>query len=252
VTTTATTAITVRAATSEADARAIPPIAAPAELRLDALRRKLGAWMRAEDMFLSRAKVPIEPASEPDWTVPDVWDAATSSVVLIQRAVAAAPVRITVVSAEDATDLTTAASPVDVRQVKLDGLRTMLGVWLLERDRFLDKEKAAIERAQEAQWPVADVITGTTALIRRDAPTMRIRLKRGEAPEVDSAVRFAAATRLAEVRRGLVAHGEMEADDAFLQADGRDQVPIGDEATLPLRAVLKGGTLQLTSRSGWG
>ncbi|HJS98958.1 MAG TPA: hypothetical protein VJ756_07700 [Terriglobales bacterium] len=207
--------------------------------------------MKPEDEFLNGLKVPIERDSEPEWSVADVWADATPGIVLIRRSVASTRTSIAVKSATDASDLYAVPPIGDPKKLTLDGLRKMVGEWLLEGDRFLTKEKAPVALEQEGKWSVADVATDNAVLIRRDAQTVEIKLKRGDA-EIGSALRLAPGAKLADVRRRLEAGGDMAADDAFVDADGREQIPIGEEATRSLQSALKDRTLRIISRADWG
>jgi hypothetical protein len=246
------TAITLRSSTDEKDARAIPPVESPENLKLNLLRQNLGTWMGAEDQFLSKQKVPIDKDSEPKWSVKDAWDSDTTAVLLVRRVVKPGLTDITIKSAVDESDLFALPPGHDPKGLTLDGLRRMIGEWLLERDQFLTRAKAPITREQEGNWLAADVATGNTVLIRREVQTVAIRLKRAEGAETESGIHFAANTKLAEVRRRLEARGDMTATDVFINSDGREQVPIGDEAIRSLQSALKDKTLQINSRADWG
>jgi hypothetical protein len=244
--------VTLRSETNGQDARAIPPI--EEGYKLDALRQKAGAWLSLDDVFLNPLNVPIERDSEPEWSVGDVWQRQSdqkTAIVLIRRAAEPPPTTITVKSVADAADLFVLPPIADPKKLTLDGLRKRIGTWLLEKDQFLSKDKVPIDRDQESQWSVAVVAADNTVLIRRDIQTVEIKIKRGDA-EIAS-VRFASNAKLKELRGRLEARGDMAADDAFVEADGKEQVPIREEQTRSVQSALsKDKGLLITSRADWG
>jgi hypothetical protein len=57
----------------------------------------------------------------------------------------------------------------DPKTLTLSGLRTTLGSWFDEKDRFLTKQKAVINRTDEARWPVSEVADNGIVLVRKAA-----------------------------------------------------------------------------------
>ncbi len=136
-------AITVKSATDETDARALPPGAEPEHLRLAALRQKLGAWMKPEDVFLTTGRVAIDGDSEGDWSVADVSDA--TGVVLIRRNIQTHEFKVRRDTADTVTVIRVAANAT-LREAREQ----------LERRREMDGDDAFVDADGSRQFPVDD------------------------------------------------------------------------------------------------
>jgi hypothetical protein len=248
--TTAITAITVMSVTSEDDARTIPPVPDPKELKLNVLRQKLGVWMSPTDSFLTALKGPVDLDSESEWSAADLWAGGTLGKILIRRAAPPPAVRITVKSVADAGDLYVIPPVDDPKKFMLDVLRKTLGEWLTARDQFLDKTRTPIDSGQESKRSVADVATDSVVLISRVVQSFEIKVQR-DGTEIGSAVRVVPNAKLNSVRRLLEGRGDMSADDAFVDAEGTDQVPLGNESSRSIQSALKNKVLTITSRADW-
>jgi hypothetical protein len=149
---------------------------------------------------------------------------------------------------------------------KLDALRQKAGTWMKPEDVFLNPLKVAIERDSESEWSVGDVWQlqsgqkNAVVLIRRAVQIVEIKIKRGgsggSTPGSDvelAPVRLAPNAKLKEVRGRLEARGDMAAEDAFVEPDGREQVPMREEETRSVQSALtKEKALLITSRADWG
>lgn len=236
--------ITVRSMTDEADARALPPVADTRSYRLGELRRNLGSWMKWGDVFVTVAKATVDPSDEASFTLADVC-AEPAGVILIRRAQT-----LTVRSLADASDQHVVASAADPKTLMLDVLRTTLGDWLKEKDRFLDKAKVAVPPGMEATRLASDVVVDNAVLVRREVQRLELEIRRGAA-KTGPTIRVAASATLAQVRAQLEQDGEMTGMDAFLEADATRQVPLDDEAVRPVTSALKDKVLTFISRADW-
>jgi hypothetical protein len=165
--------------------------------------------------------------------------------------------------------ITLKASDTDVLAVMVEDpdafslkqLRDEVGEYLKPKDQFLTKDGAPILQSHE-KYPIARFVEGNKIGFKRfvdpaaPAPPaqvkiVEIKLKR-DADEINTAGRFAVSVKLAEVRREFQARGFMSVDDAFVEPDARQQIPIEDESTRSLASAIKDTTLRITNRANWG
>ena len=76
---------------------------------------------------------------------------------------------LTVQSDKDERDLYPVRIESGPKPVMLSGLRVTLGSWLDAKDRFLTKQKAVINDADEGRWPVSDVADNGIIRVRKAA-----------------------------------------------------------------------------------